>query len=257
MTDKTLEYLEKAGEQALRTGANQEAPDFLNQALRLERRRAGTATRGGRAGSGTWAKPITAWGRPAVARTILSAPCGCWAGRCRRAWPGTRPSKPRPRRRRSRSRRARWTPAPPHARSEAARAYERLAQIHYLEHELRPSLYAAARTRNLLEAEGPSPGLARGLANGGLAAALVGRHTLAETTGRAALLMAEAQEQLSSLAYVSELTGVAAAGMGQWAVARQRLHRAAEIADQLGDRRRWKRAWPTWPMWTISRGISP
>jgi hypothetical protein len=52
--------------------------------------------------------------------------------------------------------------------------------------------------------------------------------------------MAEAQPQLSSLAYVSEVTGIVAAGVGQWTTARQRLHRAAEIADQLGDRRRWE-----------------
>ncbi len=243
VTAKTVHYLEQAAEQALRSYANQEAQDFLTEALRLDQ--AGEAGHADRLRRARWERRLGeayyCLGRTTTARTHFERALRLldWPVPSRlhpaagEAPPASLPSEERPGHNHV-------DHAAPAARSEAARAYERLAQIHYLEHDLRPSLYAAARTRNLIAGEVASPGLARGLANCGLGEAIIGRHDQAETYSRAALLMAEEQEQLSSLAYVSEVTGIVAAGVGQWTAARQRLHRAAEIADQLGDRRRWE-----------------
>jgi class 3 adenylate cyclase/tetratricopeptide (TPR) repeat protein len=242
VTAKTLNYLEKAAEQALRSYANQEALDFLNEALRLDQ--AGPAAHVDRLRRARWERRLGeayyCLGRTGVARTHFERALRLLGWPLPSRLAGAAPPEEPPAASHAPPAPGPADPRAAAARSEAARAYERLAQIHYLDHELRPSLYAAVRTRNLVEAEGPSPGLARGLATGCLAAALVGRRDLADSYGRRALLMAGEQEQLSSLAYVSELTGVAAAGLGQWTTARQRLHRAAEIADQLGDRRRWE-----------------
>jgi hypothetical protein len=239
---KTLDYLEKAAEQALRSYANQEAQDFLTEALRLVG--AGEAAHADRLRRARWERRLGeayyGLGRAAASRThferalrLLGWPLpsrlgGGTAG-------GAEPLPPE-----GQGGHHHHDHHAPAGRSEAARAYERLAQIHYLDHELRPSLYAAVRTRTLVEDAGPSPGLARGLANGCLAAAITGRAALVGRTSRAALALAEAQGQLSTLAYVCEMTGIVAAGLGQWVTARRRLNRAAELADQLGDRRRWE-----------------
>jgi tetratricopeptide (TPR) repeat protein len=239
---KTLDYLEKAAEQALRSYANQEAQDFLTEALRLAE--AGEGAHADRLRRARWERRLGeayyGLGRTTMARTHFERALRLldWPLPSRLAGGGGGTGSPLPPEGpRGHSHFDHHAPA---VCSEAARAYERLAQIHYLEHELRPSLYAAARTRNLVEDAGPSPGLARGLANGCLAAAIVGRHAAAGRTSRAALALAEEQGQLSTLAYVCEMTGIAAAGLGQWGAARRRLNRAAEIADQLGDRRRWE-----------------
>jgi hypothetical protein len=122
---------------------------------------------------------------------------------------------------------------------EAARTYERLGEIYYWSNETLPAIYAALRTLNLAERAGPSPELARAYANMCLVAGFASLRSLAEAYSRRAQAAAQEAQHQPALAWVLELTGVYAIGVGQWAKAHDTLERARLVANQLEDRRRW------------------
>lgn len=123
---------------------------------------------------------------------------------------------------------------------EAARTYERLGEIHYWSNETLPAIYAALRTLNLAERAGPSPELARAYANMCLVAGFASLRSLAEAYSRRAQAVAQEAQHHPALAWVLELTGVYAIGVGQWAKAGDTLRQGALVAQQLEDRRRWE-----------------
>ncbi|HXV97519.1 MAG TPA: hypothetical protein VEC93_03785, partial [Anaerolineae bacterium] len=123
---------------------------------------------------------------------------------------------------------------------EAARTYERLGEVYYWSNQTLPAIYAALRTLNLAEQVGPSPELARAYANMCLVAGFASLRSLAEAYSRRAQAAAQEVQHQPALAWVLELTGVYAIGVGQWAKARDTLERARLVANQLEDRRRWE-----------------
>jgi class 3 adenylate cyclase/tetratricopeptide (TPR) repeat protein len=122
---------------------------------------------------------------------------------------------------------------------EAARAYEGLTTVYYFANETILSLYAAFRSLNLAEAAGPSPELARGYASVGVIISFIPHHGLAESYCRRALDMARRFDNLPAQAWVSLLAGVYYAGVGHWANAKALLGQMIDISERLGDRNRW------------------
>ncbi|MCI0455378.1 MAG: AAA family ATPase [Gemmataceae bacterium] len=240
--EKTLEYLERAGTQALRGGAYQEAARFLGQALE----RAARASAGTR--DGLWrarcqrqlAEAYLGLGRLADSRRLLeqaTATLGLAAPPTPRQrtvslirelgvqfWhrlrPGRYPGYAR-------------EPAP--GLLEAARAYERLVEIHYLAAETAQLFNAILCTLNLTESAGPCPELARAYAVGCAAAGLIPLHPLARAYARRAVQTAERVGRPAEQAWVLEITSIYGIGIGQWQHARQALERAVVIFEELGD----------------------
>jgi tetratricopeptide (TPR) repeat protein len=122
---------------------------------------------------------------------------------------------------------------------DAARTYERLTEVYYFANETLLSLYAAIRSLNLAEASGPSPELARAYAPVGTILGFIPAHGLAQMYCRRALEMVRPMNNLSARAWVSLVTGVYYAGLGQWATAHGLFDEVVEVSQRLGDRRRW------------------
>jgi class 3 adenylate cyclase/tetratricopeptide (TPR) repeat protein len=247
---KALFYLGEAGEQALRSGAYQEAVGFLREALALGARAwPGTAGTRDPLQEARWerqlGKAYLGLGQLDESRKHLQRAVA------QLGWP-VHSSQARllvglvgqvllqvlhriaPTRFRAPS------AAVSHRVLEAARAYERLAELDYFANDTFRTVNACLRTLNLSEAAGPSPELARAYANTSIAASLIPAHSLAEAYSRRALEIANSGEHLSALSWVLELTGLYHMGTGQWTVAINALRRAAEIAERLGDHRRWE-----------------
>lgn len=243
--DRALDYLVRAGEQALQSGAYQEAAAFLTEALTLDdRRSAPPEAPGRRFQRARWMRLLgeayVGAGRSLEGRrhleqavTLLDeavpgSRAALYAGLARqilqqalrRARPGCRL---RPARDAS-------------AATEAARAYERLAEIHYIANDPTLLIHALLRTGNLAEVAGPSPELARAYGNLCLAAGVVPLHRVAEAYGRRAEATARRVGQPAALAWVREVTGIYAIGTGRWERARQALGEALEIYERLQDR---------------------
>ncbi len=254
----TIDYLEKAGEQALRDYANEEAVELFIKALLLTEKLGDedvkkhstdnqTTSRSLRVRRGQWelklGQAYVNWIKFSEGRrhfeqglALLDYPppktTAGWAiglmgqltrQTLHRLWPKNGDSL-----------------LEDHALLlEAAHAYEGLTTIHYFADESLPSLYAAFRSLNLAETAGPSPELARGYASVGVIISFVPIHRLAESYCRRALEMAHQIDNLSARAWVSLLIGLYHAGVGHWPEALQLLDQVIEIAEKLGDNSRW------------------
>lgn len=130
------------------------------------------------------------------------------------------------------------TSADSHTILEAARVSLQLAQISHLRDEKKPFIYTGLQTLNLAEAAGPSPELALAYATMCLAVDLIPFHSLAETYRRRAQETAESLNDLPTLAQVVELIGLHDLGVGHWDEAQNELEQAIEIFDWLGDQHR-------------------
>jgi class 3 adenylate cyclase len=247
---KTIAYASKAGEQALRRGASQEAVIFLEQVLALDARVGEGTGADDRLRRARWERQLgeahlnlanvaesrehleralTLLGSPAPAsRPRLAA--GLVVETARQAWHRLRPG----------GRRGRPASREDEAAIEAARAYERLGESYYLATEIGLGINACLRTLNLAERGGLSPELARAYANTSLAAGVLPLRPLAEMYGRRALATAERLGDLPALVWALEVNALYRIGTGEWGRARDAAAEAAEIADRLGDRVRWQ-----------------
>lgn len=239
---KAIEYLEKSGENAMRDCAHEEAVTFFSQALALD---GGAGDRFRRAG---WERQLAeahynlsdlgaARDHYTVALDLLGFPMPrTTAGyvvaalkeftrqqlhralptlfRFRKSHDGLR-------------------------RIEAARAYERLVQIHYLNNAKVPSVHAAYRALNLTETVGESPELARNLSHASVFSGLLLMHRSARAYAARARDMARRVDQPSCTAYVEFIRGVYWVTVGAWDEAIDNLTRAMEITDRNGEKRRW------------------
>ncbi len=272
LTAKAIDYLEKAGEQALHNYANQEAISFFSKALSLDDQRLKTKSRelletavSGRPSAvalrrAYWKRQLgeayLALGQFSESRThleqtltLLGWPAPTTRGKLiiallgqvgrqalHRLWPA-------------------WFLG--HSRdasaevqvmafSEAALAYEHLAEIHlWSQQESDTRLLianASLHMLNLAERAGPSPELARAYAGMRIAAGFIPWYALAEVYGRQAVETAHQVNQLSALGWVLFLSGIYHLGIGRWTQAEDTLGRAVEIYEQLGDRYRWAQA---------------
>jgi class 3 adenylate cyclase/tetratricopeptide (TPR) repeat protein len=122
---------------------------------------------------------------------------------------------------------------------EATRAYERLAQVHYLNNEKLETIHAAFRSINLAEKAGPSAELARSYGNMAVVSGLLMMHGTARAHCRRALQTAEAVNDPPSTAYVHFVRGVYYVTVASWKEGEVDLRAAVEINLRIGDRRHW------------------
>ncbi len=249
---KAVDYLEKAGEQALANYANEEAVGFFRQALELEAlaeraskrtrsrehdlRRARWELRLGEAsanaarhgeGRAHLEAGLALLGQKPPSTSVQAALSllgqvaqqvvhGLW-----------------PRRFIGRLARQRETLL------EAARTYERLTEVYFFANETLLALYAAFKSLNLAEDAGPSPELARAYAPVGTIMGFIPLHNFAQAYCRRALDMVQSVNNLAARAWVSLVAGVYYAGLGHWGTARELFDEVIQISERLGDRRRW------------------
>ena len=241
---KTVDYLELAGEQALRQSAYQEAVGFLTEALRLDAageagedrsRRARWERQLGDAHLGLGhltasrehvERALALQGRPApTTRPGLVAGLAGQVLRqaVHRAWPARFVG------------RARQTSA---TDLEAARADDRLGRLQHYAQELLPAMHSTVRVLNRAEAAGPSPELALGYARFSYGAGVLSLRSLAEAYGCRARATARSVGDPAALSSALLATSLYDLGIGLWARAREALEEATENAERLGDARR-------------------
>jgi class 3 adenylate cyclase len=243
--EKALDYLEKAGEQALQNHASDEALDFFNRALLLaekarlnvnsERRwhwehqigEAYYALANGTKARFHLRQTLSLMDQPSPTSTA-----GNIVGL------GTQALRQLFQRLLSYPRKHEQPPAQIQKTLSAARAYERLAQLEYMNNDKFASIYCGTRGLNLAEMTGLSPELARSYANMSVAVSLANLDRLARFYERLALETAKTLDDPSTTAYVLELIGIFRAGKGYWDKAYQYLRESISIAEKLGDQRR-------------------
>jgi class 3 adenylate cyclase len=247
---KALDYLERAGEQALADHAPREATRFFTEALELAK---GTPVhpvrRGGwhlRLANAAWALGELAdcHGQVSEALSLLGwpLPAARWRlwldalGQAARQLvrhllrPGVERASDR-----GRGGRAGWW-------KERLRlgvdAFEQVTHLAYFGQDPVLLIDAGLRTVNLAEPAGPSPTLARAYASLAVSASLSPLSALARAYQRRARATAEAAGDDHSLAYVLKLGAMQALKSGRWREADADLGEALAIAERLDDGRR-------------------
>ncbi len=242
---KAIEYLEKSADDALRQFANEEVIRFLDQALLLAERAPDQADDFRRA---RWHRQLgdayynldnlagsreqfraalRLLGHPMPGGTTAYIGASLWEF-AKQIWHRLRRAG------------ARGESGIEAKRAlEAARAYERLAQIWYLNNEKPPTIHAAFKALNLAEQAGPCPELARCYANTAVVSGLLMMHGSARAHARRARETAELVNQPPCTAYVDFIRSVYWVTVGAWDDAERDAGNATRIAQQIGERRRW------------------
>ncbi|HEX8202188.1 MAG TPA: AAA family ATPase, partial [Isosphaeraceae bacterium] len=243
--EKAVGALEKAGELALRDYANQEAIGFFSQALALDAR-AGPLCAPARRGA--WeaqlAEAYYRLGRLGSSLEHLREALSLLGHRFPRTGRGSIAATFRELARQAlhRLRPARWLGRTPGRAAEllaAARVFERMAQVYYLDNRRVLSVHAAVRALNLSEAAGRSPELARSYANVAVASGLMSLHAAAEGYVRRAREVAGMVDQPECTSYVEFVAGLYWVTVGRWEPMEEALKAAMRIAGRNGERRRW------------------
>lgn len=249
---KATEYLEKAGDEALKTFANEEATEFFSHALQLVepqpgnesvappddnllRQRARWEMKLGQAyvnwvrfgdGQAHLERGLGLLGYP-VPRGRLKLIFGLgWEAARQLVWwllPKLSVRKNVDRT----------------ALKEASQAYDGLTAVYYFAGETLLSLYAAFRSLNLAEKLGPSPELARGSTAVGAIMGFVPAHRVAQTYCYRAVNMTRKFDDVPAKMWVWLGTGMYYAGVGNWSRATHLFEQVIESAERLGDRYRW------------------
>lgn len=271
VTRKAIDYLEKAGEQALRSYANREAVGFFRQLLALTNGQ-GARRPGARGASSspatnhdlatTIANPVlrqARWerqlgeaylglGQLAESRKHLERAVAL----LQRPVPVTRSRLTiraltqvirQTLHRAWLSRFESHTPAASEVMLETARAYELLMTIYFFANETLASIYTSLLTLNLAERAGHPTELARAYGNMTIATGSLALHGLAEAYSQRALETAKQVEGMATCAYVMNIVGLYRVGIGHWQEARVVLEEAVDIYEQLGDHRGWGASW--------------
>ena len=121
-----------------------------------------------------------------------------------------------------------------------ARAYERLSEATYFLGETLVPVYSAFRGLNLAEGAGPSPETARSLAAVGALLGFIPMHGIARGYLDRAQRMVNEFDNLESSEFVSMTSSYYYCGVGEWEKVMEQAGRVLAIADHLGDKRRWQ-----------------
>ena len=250
---KAVEYLEKAGEQAMENYANAEAIQFFDQAIECEAklpkpegkqalreqqlRRAHWHSRAGLAHYGIGSLPdcekhvraaLRILGSP-IPKTRAQFALGLFPQIVRQVFHRYFPSryigslKGRER----------------EVAIESSRLYELMGRIYFYSQETLPIMYCILRFMNTAEKAGPSPELASSYAAMAVLAGFAQLHPLAETYVERALAVAKEVNQPSNLITVNVVTSVYRITVGKWDEVRAKAEEAKAICEQVGDYRQW------------------
>ncbi|HEX2998017.1 MAG TPA: AAA family ATPase [Anaerolineales bacterium] len=122
---------------------------------------------------------------------------------------------------------------------EVARLYELLGRSYFYSQDTLPIMYCVLRFVNIAEKAGPSPELASAYASLAILAGFAQFHSLANTYVDRALAVAEKANQPSNLITVGVMTSVYQIAVGRWEEIRARAKEARALCEQLGDYRQW------------------
>jgi class 3 adenylate cyclase/tetratricopeptide (TPR) repeat protein len=237
--DKAVTYLERAGQQALRSGAFREALLFLSDALEVEGAtpdpvrdamcQKGLGTAHYFIGDFERSRAFLELALAQLAAPFPSTRLGVARGLAREAAVQAahliRPARYLGRRRAATDR-----------ISEALGCYKILGQIGYLEGDPMPILlYGTFAGLNLGEEGGPSPDLARMLIHAATASSIVGLQTMSDRYAERAIAMVDAGAQREAGAYVWNVWAVIHAHRGDWARAEKANSTALERLGEVGD----------------------
>jgi len=251
---KAVEYLEKAGEQAMQTYANQEAVQFFTQALEWDAKLPKPETR--EASLSHQIRRARWHSRLGLAHYGLGSlpDCNIHVREALRLMESPLPS--------SRAQFAlrlipqiirqifhRFFPSryigsisndqERQVTIDVARLYELMGRIYFYSNETLPIMYCILRFMNTAERAGPSPELASSYAGMAFLAGFAQLHPLAESYLDRALAVAKEVNQPSNLITVNVVTGVYELGVGKWENVRAKGQEAKAICEQIGDSRQW------------------
>jgi tetratricopeptide (TPR) repeat protein len=240
-TPKAIQYLEKAGNQALDGGAYMEAADFFERAIRIseqdraslsvsDRQRARWELRLGEAyiGLGSLDRSrdhfersaqLLGWPSPHRRSALLRSLLGQLATQ---AWRLIRGTLPRP-------------VQDPSQILDAARAHDRLVDLYYFAQDLPHMLNSGLHALNLTQKAPPTPDLARAYALACGVASVLHAHGLAEKYQARALETIAQVDHLPSQARVFSRVGLYYIGIGNFQGAIHLHDQASEIAERLRD----------------------
>ncbi len=122
---------------------------------------------------------------------------------------------------------------------EAARAYAGVAEVYYNAGDQLASFYTVMATLNVAERAGPSPELILSYANMTATFAMVSLNSLAESYRMRALTLAEQTDDLVARAAVQIPFSVYSVWIGEWDRAERETAVALDIFSRLGEWRRW------------------
>jgi tetratricopeptide (TPR) repeat protein len=125
---------------------------------------------------------------------------------------------------------------------EAARIYEKMAELFYFQGDDVSTLYCSIRTLNMAERVEPSPELARAYGNLTVATGLVGLHNLSKVYHQRAQDIVARIDNIQTQSRVMSRTALAASGRGELSIADPLIRRSVELAEQIGDPRQWGEA---------------
>jgi class 3 adenylate cyclase/tetratricopeptide (TPR) repeat protein len=130
--------------------------------------------------------------------------------------------------------------------NDAVECYRTLGQIYYLDGEPPPiMIYLTLAGLNVGEEAGPSTGLARILINAAVAAALVNMEGLAKQYADRAIAMAEAEGLRDASSYVWSIYAILLCHWGRWEPARTANDKAYKLIYEVGDRNLEAEVWQT------------
>jgi class 3 adenylate cyclase/tetratricopeptide (TPR) repeat protein len=251
---KAVEYLEKAGEQAMQNYANQEAVQFFSQALELDARitglDAGKFARDRQVRKAKWHSRLALahYGLGSLpdcnrhvheALRLLENPMprsgfqialGLAPQIIRQVFHRIFPS------------RFFGSVTEPQQRDvaiEVARLYELLGRIYFYSNETLPIMYSVVRFLNEAEKAGPSPELASAYSSMAVLSGFAQLHSFAKAYVNRALTVAREVNLPSNLITVYVVTSAYLLTVGKWEDVRRRVEEAKTICEQLGDTRQW------------------
>jgi class 3 adenylate cyclase/tetratricopeptide (TPR) repeat protein len=254
--DKAIQYLERAGADALREGAYAEAVRFFTALLEVDDSPAGPPAAAGHRPGAPDARTIrrARWehqlgdaylglGRLALEQEHLHVALALLGRRTPasgRQLPGKLAWQS------GQQLRNRVWPRPLVARSEAARAaleeaaevYERLFLVEYHASRRARAVHQAVKGLNLAEAAGSRSAEARLAAACSVAAGLLARHRLAEAYLRRAFTAVAGIDDASARSWVLQAAALYGIGVGRWPEASRHLEEANAIVRRLGRPRR-------------------
>src|SRR5215216_3938053 len=250
---KALEYLEKAGEQAMQNYANQEAVQFFSQALEWESKLSASENadvlRARKIRRATWHSRMalayySLGSLPACREQVIEAlklfenPLPATGAQftlgllsqifsqvLHRYFParfiGSLKGQDR------------------EIALAVARLYELMGRIYFYSNETIPIMYSILRFLNTAERAGPSPELASSYSGMAVLAGLAQLFPLADGYVKRALDVANEVNQLPNQVSVRVVNGAYLVGVGKWDDVRRMVEEAKAICEQLGDSRQW------------------